>query len=373
MTNLSSKISFFLPYLGGGGAETVMLNLARGMAERGIETELVLGKAWGPHLWKIPASVKVVDLKAGNWGQILWALGRYLKRERPLSLIAAMHYGNEVAILAKRLAGVDSKVVITEHNTFSQAIQNTSKARKILIPLFVKTLYPLADEIVVVSKMAAQDLAQSNRLPPDRITAIYNPVVNATLLEKAKVEVEHPWFQPGQLPIVLGVGKLERQKDFPTLIRAFAQVHQRYPSRLVILGWGALQAELEALVNELGLGDAVALLGYVENPYAYMARAAIFVLSSAWEGLPTVLIEAMAIGIPVVSTDCPGDRGCPGRLQSVRCPLLAAPIYARSCNPEIFRPDCRQLTYLVSGRAIAMKGAIEIDRPQRFEPPFFAN
>jgi glycosyltransferase involved in cell wall biosynthesis len=305
MAKMSSKISFFFPYLGGGGAETVMLNLLRGMMQQELEVELILGKAWGPHLWKIPDSAKVVDLQAGNWGTTLLALSQYLKKEKPLALIAAMHYGNEVSILAKRLAGVETKVVVTEHNTFSQAIQSTSRTRKVLIPLFVKMLYPLADHIVVVSKRAAEDLARSNGLAAECITAIYNPVVNPSLLEKAQIPVEHPWFQPGEPPVILGVGKLERQKDFPTLLKAFAQVQQHYTSRLVILGWGALQAELEALAKDLGVSDAVALLGYVENPYAYMARAATFVLSSAWEGLPTVLIEAMAVGIPVVSTDCP--------------------------------------------------------------------
>lgn len=323
MAKLSSKIAFFLPYLGGGGAETVMLNLLQGMERQDLDVELILGKAWGPHLWKIPDSLKVVDLGSGNWGKTLFSLIQYLKKEQPLALIAAMHYGNEVSILAKRLSGVTTKVVITEHNTFSQAIQSTSKLRKLLIPFFVKTLYPLADHIVVVSKGAAQDLARSNGFPEERITAIYNPVINSALFEKAQMPVEHPWFQPGELPVILGVGKLERQKDFPTLLHAFAQVHRRHPSRLVILGWGSLQAELEALAQELNIADAVALLGYVENPYAYMARAAVFVLSSAWEGLPTVLIEAMAVGIPVVSTDCPSgpteilDQGQYGALVPV--------------------------------------------------------
>jgi glycosyltransferase involved in cell wall biosynthesis len=323
MAKTSSKIAFFLPYLGGGGAETVMLNLLQGMLQQNLDVELILGKAWGPHLWKIPAAANVVDLNSGNWGKTLFALTQYLRKERPQALIAAMHYGNEVSILAKRLSGIPTQVVITEHNTFSQAIKSTSKSRKILIPLFVKTLYPLADHIVVVSQNAAQDLARSNHLPESRITAIYNPVVNDTLQEKAQMSIDHPWFQPGELPVILGVGKLERQKDFPTLLRAFAQVHQQHPCRLVILGWGALQAELDSLAQELGIGDAVALLGYVENPYAYMARSATFVLSSAWEGLPTVLIEAMAVGIPVVSTDCPSgpaeilDKGKYGALVPV--------------------------------------------------------
>ncbi len=124
------------------------------------------------------------------------------------------------------------------------------------------------------------------------------------MLTNAQEPVEHPWFNSQDIPLLLGVGKLEAQKDFPNLIRAFAKVRQVRPARLVILGWGPDRPQLEALVNDLGLEADVDLPGYVQNPYAYMSRASAFILSSAWEGLPTVLIEAMALGIPVVSTDC---------------------------------------------------------------------
>jgi glycosyltransferase involved in cell wall biosynthesis len=150
----------------------------------------------------------------------------------------------------------------------------------------------------------ARDLAATALLPLDSIETIYNPVINDQMLTNAKEPVTHEWFKSMGILVILGVGKLEPQKDFPNLIHAFAKVHETRPARLVILGWGPDRPELEALIQTLGLEADVALLGYVENPYAYMARSSVFALSSAWEGLPTVLIEAMALGLPVVSTDC---------------------------------------------------------------------
>jgi glycosyltransferase involved in cell wall biosynthesis len=134
---------------------------------------------------------------------------------------------------------------------------------------------------------------------------IYNPVVTPKLFEQAKEQIDHEWFIEGSPPFILGVGRFSTQKDFPTLIRAFSIVQKQMPARLMILGEGEDRPQIEALVRDLGLTSEVALPGFVSNPYAFMSRAAVFVLSSVYEGLPTVLIEAMAVGTPVVSTDCP--------------------------------------------------------------------
>lgn len=298
------RIAIFLLYFGGGGAERVLLNLGCGLAEQGFQIDLVLGKAWGPHLKKVPPQIRIVDLQASQTLASLLALSRYLRQERPLALLSAMHYGNEMALWAKRLARVSTRVIVTEHNTLSQSLRNKTKLKNRLIPLCVRYFYPWADEIVAVSQGVARDLARISGLPCKRIQTIYNPVVTPELLEKAKAPLDHPWFKPGEPPVILGVGKLEAQKDFPTLLRAFALVRRVRPSRLIILGWGPDRSQLEALIRDLGTEEDVALLGYVENPYNYMAHASVFALSSAWEGLPTVLVEAMALGTPVVSTDC---------------------------------------------------------------------
>ena len=173
----------------------------------------------------------------------------------------------------------------------------------------MKHFYPWADYIIGNSQGVADDLSQVTGLPRQRIKILYNPVVTPEVREKALALLDHPWFEPGQPPVVLAVGRLTKQKDFPSLIRAFAQVLPKRPARLLILGEGVDRPMLEELVEQLGLQDHVSIPGFVENPYAYMSRASLYVLSSRWEGLPTVLIEALYCGLPIVATDCPSGPG----------------------------------------------------------------
>jgi len=168
-----------------------------------------------------------------------------------------------------------------------------------------RRVYPWADGVIAVSEGVARGLCRIPGIPPERVTVIYNPVIPADLEVKAAQPVAHPWLAPGQPPVVLGVGKLKLQKDFSTLLRAFRRVRDRREAHLIIIGEGRRRHHLEDVVRHLGLSADVALPGYQENPFAWMSKASVFVLSSLWEGLPGVLIEAMASGCPVVSTDCP--------------------------------------------------------------------
>jgi glycosyltransferase involved in cell wall biosynthesis len=186
----------------------------------------------------------------------------------------------------------------------SQSIKNDSTINAWKFLPLVKCLYPLADKVVAVSHGVANDLHELVKLPTEKIAVIYNPVVTPGLLTKSQVPVDHPWFTIGQLPVILGVGRLSRAKNFSTLIRAFAQRGLHLRARLMILGEGELRPDLEALVSELGLGDTVCLPGFVNNPFAFMARSALCVLSSVQEGFPNVIVQAMAVGTPVVATDC---------------------------------------------------------------------
>jgi len=302
-------IALFVPSLRGGGAERVMVNLARGFSEQGYKVDLVLQRAEGPFLSKVPDEVRIVDLRTKRMALALFPLISYLRREKPRSLLAAMTHTNIVALLARKLARVETRVVVSEHNTIS-IISHTSKTlRSRFLPLIAKRLYYWADAVIAVSKGVADDFAEFLKFPREKIRVIYNPVVTPEILEKAEEPLEHPWFKPGEPPVILGVGALTKQKDFPTLIHAFALVRRERPARLMILGEGEDRPKLEALVRKLGLEKDVALPGFIDNPYKYMKHAAVFVLSSRWEGLPTVLIEAMACGTPVVATDCPsGSR-----------------------------------------------------------------
>jgi glycosyltransferase involved in cell wall biosynthesis len=299
MTNLA----IFLMDLDGGGAERVMINLASGFADQGLKVDLVLVKAEGPYLSQLSPKVRVVKLENSRLILSIPALVRYLKQEQPPVLISALEDTNIIALCARKIAGVSTKVVVTVHNHLSREAQNAPQLKRRLTPQFVKWFYPGADQIVAVSQGVANNLVALG-LSLDKIKSIYNPIVSTELTEKLQESLEHPWFLPDQPPVILGVGRLTQQKDFPTLIHAFAKVRQQKPIRLMILGEGSERSCLESLVQELGVLEDVEFPGFVANPYAYMAQADVLVLSSAWEGFGNVLVEAMAAGTPVVSTDC---------------------------------------------------------------------
>lgn len=302
-----TKIAVFLADLYGGGAERVMLYLARGFVDRGFEVDLVLAKAQGAYLSQIPQGVKVVNL-GKRLLQSIPDLARYLRQEQPIALLSALEDANTIALWARRLAGGQTRVVVTVHNTLSREAENATELKRRLAPYLARWFYPWADAIVAVSRGAADDLVRMG-LPAERIKAIYNPVIVPEFAAKIREPLEHPWFLPEQPPVILGAGRLEVQKDFATLIRAFALVRSRSVSlgksaRLMILGEGTERSRLEDLVRELGLENDVALPGFAANPFAYMARASAFVLSSLFEGMGIVLVEAMAAGTPVIATDC---------------------------------------------------------------------
>jgi len=299
------SIAFFLPSLVGGGAERVTVNLAEAITERGLPVDLVLVAAEGVFLEQLSPSVRVVDLHARRTLRSIGPLASYLRRERPRVLVSSIGHANLVALWAGRLARQVAPIVVVEHNTLSQEAGQERRLAGRIWPQLLRTFYPWADRIVAVSRDAADDLARTSGLARDSIEVVYNPVITPSLLASAREVPDHPWFGPGEPPIVLGVGRLTRQKDFSTLLRAFAQVRRQRPARLVILGDGEERAALEALAGQLSLVEDVSLPGFRQNALAYMAGAAVFALSSAWEGLPTVLIEALAMGARVVSTDCP--------------------------------------------------------------------
>ena len=298
-------IAFFLPSLVGGGAERVVVNLAQGITERGIRVDLVLAAAEGALLDQVSPTVRLVDLRAPRVLRSLVPLAAYLRRERPRVLISSMGHANLIAIWAAKLAGGVAPLIVTEHNTLSQETQRQSRLVGRVWPILLRTFYPWATSVVAVSRGAADDLARTAGLPRHRIEVVYNPVITPAMLALARQAPDHPWLAPGQPPVILGVGRLTRQKDFCNLVRAFAEVRRRRPARLVILGEGPERPAIEALARELGVAEDMALPGFQDNALAYMAGSAVFVLSSAWEGLPTVLIEALAAGTRVVSTDCP--------------------------------------------------------------------
>jgi len=327
--------------LAGGGAERVMLALAACFAERDIEVDIVVTDARGALLDDVPRNVRLVNLGSRRIIMSLLPLVRYLRRERPDALLAALAPTNCIAVWARAIARVPLRLVVTEHNTLSKSTVGATLSRARLLPPLMRYSYPLADAIVAVSAGVAEDLAATIGLPRARIDVIHNPVVSSSMLEKSHAPIHHPWFKRGEPPVILGVGRLTKQKDFPLLIRAFARLRAQKEARLMILGEGDERAYLQTLVTELKLEEDVSLSGFVSNPYAYMRQAAVFVLSSGWEGFGNVLVEAMACGTPVVSTDCPSgpseilENGKWGKLVPVGDELgMAQAIYDLLRNPR---------------------------------------
>lgn len=306
MVNPAKRIAIFMPSLFGAGGQRSMLNLAHGIAESGYAVDLVLAQAKGAFLAEVRKPVQIVDLKASRAITSLPALVNYLRRERPSAMLSVFGYLNIIALWGCRLAGARTRLFVNEQNTVSLEAGNASNWRSRMTPRLIRRFYPWANGIVAVSQGVRDDLSQLTDIPGERITVIYNPsVVRDEVREKSRAPLDHPWFGPGQPPVLIAVGRLQIQKDYPTLIRAFARVRQTRMARLVILGEGPKRSMLESLVEDLGMEQDVSLPGFVINPYAYLAQASLFVLSSRWEGLPTVLIEALCCGTPVVSTDCP--------------------------------------------------------------------
>ena len=337
-----------------------MLHLAQSFIEEGREVDLLLFRPEGAYMNSVPESVRVVELEAGTslGGRLLaaWAdpagigtllkpvllpvkadadirhihaLKRYLETRRPDVVLSALTYTNLTALWAKRLSSTRIPVIISERIALSVHRENEVCKKgwrwrwRFILPM-IQRVYRFADGIVAVSEGVANDLAEKAQIDRDAITTIYNPIVSDELTKLAARPLHHRWFGPDQPPVILAVGRLIPQKDFQTLLRAFARLRAEKDIRLVILGEGRQRAELTALAQELGVVADVDMPGFVDNPYQYMARASVLALTSLYEGLPGVLIQALACGCPVVSTDCPGgsaeilENGRYGRLVPVQ-------------------------------------------------------
>jgi glycosyltransferase involved in cell wall biosynthesis len=336
-----SRIGIFNPALTGGG-EIVLLHLAEGILDSGRPVDLVLGEATGPYVSRVNPKIRIIDLHAATPIAKLFALNRYLRAERPALLITADDFVN-VASLAKRLSGADTIIAAGVHNTMSELFKTQRGLRALVRRALFPYLLRLADYVIPVSQCAAADVVSMAHIRADRVRVIYNAVLHDRIWTMAGEPAEHPFFQKGEPPVLISVGRLSPQKDFATLIHAFALVREVAPARLLILGQGDQRPELEELIDKLELRDDVSLPGFVNNPYAFIARSAAFVSSSIFEGLPTVLIEALALGTPVVATNCAGsaevlENGKWGRLTPMSDPRALADAILRTLADRSLAP-----------------------------------
>lgn len=299
------RLAVLTSFSGRGGVERMILNLLTAMAELGHDVDLLAVRAGALPQGGVGPGVRVVDLGVTHTGTALGPLIRYLRRERPAALLCAKDRAIRVAVLGRLISGARCRLLGRLGTNLSAALESRRPAERWLRRVPMRLLYPLADGVVAVSEGVAEDTVRVTGIARERIRVIRNPVINDRLRELAAASVDHRWIGPGQPPVVLGAGRMTHQKGFPVLLRAFARVRRDRDCRLLILGEGRDRESLLAMAGELGVGADVDLPGFVANPYGYMARAALFVLSSAWEGSPNVLTEALALGLPVVSTDCP--------------------------------------------------------------------
>lgn len=282
-----------------------MVRLASALADRGVAVEMVVPQG-GPFAAELSPQVRVVDLACTRVALTLPGLMRRLRAFRPQVLISALDYVNVVAWLAARLTDRNLRVVMTEHNTPSALIGQTPSwrgrfATRHLIPAF----YPMADRVVAVSHGAREDLIRNFGIAPEHIETIENPVLSSEFARLAREAPDEPWLAPGEPPLIVTAGRLDAQKDHFLLLDAFEKLAATRAVRLLILGEGPLRAALAGEVERRGLQGRVRMPGFEANPFPTIRRAALFALSSRCEGLPTVLIEALALGTRIVSTDCP--------------------------------------------------------------------
>lgn len=341
------RIAFLLDSLTGGGAEKVILELAGGFASAGYTVDLLVCKMVGALQNKVPSNVKLIHLdsvsslrgalcayradpgclrpvmatlvrvgKVPGTFKSLPAVIEYLRTNQPEALLSALPKSNIIAVLAGQYYGGSTRIAVGVHTHYS-AVSRLEEERNEINDSYMldmmRRYYRRADVVIAVSHAAEKDACEYLRLPQDHVTAVYNPVATRDICELREAALEHPWFEPGGIPVILGIGRFVAVKDFPLLLDAFARVRQKREVRLVLLGGdftsdeqGYLQKALFEQAERLGVARDLDMPGFVENPFAYLSRAAVFVLSSRCEGFGNVLVEALLCGCPVVSADCPG-------------------------------------------------------------------
>ncbi|TDU24339.1 glycosyltransferase involved in cell wall biosynthesis [Panacagrimonas perspica] len=300
------RVAFFLATSGHSGVDRLMRNLIPAIARRGYAVDQLKVRRHGPDLGDAPG-VRVIDLGSSHVYSSLPAVIGYLRRERPVVMLSDKDKVNRCSVIARALSGASTRLVLRSGTTISVDLAHRGAMDRWMQRNSMRWLYRKAQAVVVPSVAAAQDLVGYTGLPASLVQALPSPVVPAPLFEREAARPDHPWLQPGEPPVILGVGELSPRKDFATLLRAFAKLrHHGRACRLLILGRGGQRDALLAEAAALGVADDVALPGFSTEVFAYMTHAAVFALCSHWEGMPVVLIEALGCGTPVVATDCPG-------------------------------------------------------------------
>jgi glycosyltransferase involved in cell wall biosynthesis len=299
------KIVFILPSLKGGGAERVILTLANGFKKRGNDVYLLLINDEIDYSEEILDGVKIVNLGSKRVLFSFFGIRRFLNEERPDIVFSTIAHLNVYVLLIKAMLPKNRlKYVIRESNTLSEVLKIHNSIKNKLLHLMIKIQYPKADLIIAPSRGVADDLINNYNINKDLINVIYNPIDYKTLLKSAEEPFVNIDLDIGQTKTIIGIGSLSKQKDFSTLIKAFYRVEKSYDCKLIILGEGQERENLESLIKELDLQNRIFMPGFDKNPFKYLKNADIFILSSIYEGLPNVLIQALLLGVPCIATNC---------------------------------------------------------------------
>jgi glycosyltransferase involved in cell wall biosynthesis len=360
-------LALFLSGLTGGGAQRRTLTLAGAFVQRGHHVSLLPVRTEGPFLGQVPPGVEVVAVggplisrtlaKRSRTASVVaatFALMRTLRALRCDAVLSTSDPANIAAVSARALGRLPVAAIVVSNIDHANALAEQPALVRPFLRKVLAAAYRSADAVIGISTGTSESLRELTGLPAERITTIHNPVPVDVIAAKAHDPAPHPWLEDPAVPVVLAVGKLKPQKDYPTLLRAFVRARSQRPLRLLVLGEGELRSDLEKLARDLGLSEHVCFEGFVENPFSYMARVAVLVLSSRWEGLSNTLLEALACGCPVVSTDCPSgpreilEHGTYGQLVPVgdEAALAGAILAAleRPRNAERLRARAQQFS-----------------------------
>lgn len=359
MKTAISRITVFLSSLRTGGAERAMLTFCVEASRQGHQVELVVSKAGGNLQMLVPSEIPVVNLDCSHTRQALVKLAFHLRATRPNALFTTVRNANIIGICAAKLSHLDIPVVVRESSA------PLSSPKKSLVDTFTNLLVPLtysrARGIIAVSDGVARELRSMSRSLERRVTVIPTPVISSDTLAQADLPINHPWLTKPEAPVIVCAARIERYKGYDTLISAFQQLRQTTNVKLLILGNGSYQAEIKRRIAELKCSNDINLLGFVTNPFPYMKRAHALVLASEYEGLPNVLIQALAFGTPVVSTDCksgPAEILCHGKYGQL-VPVGDAPALAQALAEAIRKPRQLEAQKYVRAKYSAERATVE--------------
>ena len=303
---MNKKVVLYMPSCKIGGAEKTFINLAKGIFMRGISVDILVSKLKRSG-FKLDNNISAVIL---NRYRFILGIPKIIKYLRNKKIILVAMTGSRLdALIIKKILGNKIKCVIRIDSN-STCEHSHGRVRTKLMLWVVNKLYHLADAIICVSDGVAGDFKQAIPKAAHLVHTIYNPITSPDILEKSKQPLKHPWFNgDDDIPMAIFVGRLSRVKRCDLILKAFAEVLKAIKVRLLIVGDGVERKNLEKLVNSLGIGDNVCFVGYQSNPYPYIKQSRMLVLASVAEGFPTVIIESMFLGVPVVSSDCPFGPG----------------------------------------------------------------